>query len=457
MKIENVIKVTLFLFAFTIALPNSAQAFLPPDNVKSFEAQARENHSSEVYVTDLNIGDIKTYKVGEVIKGSFVLYNNSDLGVFGLTYDVQAVGGLDTASSRVYDVAVGTEKFSLKAMEKRTIPFTYTIPGNFNGENLAILVQGKTSDGLKSGWAVTHPFSVVGGLAQLEVAKSSIEVRGNDSSASSSSSRFYQIGSAPFIYQDKYPENAFAQFVLKNTTSETITVVPIVDIAALGKASQNLFHKEYKESVVISGAGETSDSVSLALPNFDWKPGVYEGSVSFKDLQGNERADKIHFKYVVGGEMYNILSLESNMWDATKGVPIQLLMKLEGSPFDMYSDGSRPSSQVASVYVTLFNEKDGEVVRTSQDIDFLSNPTKIFVVKAGRDAKALRANVEVKKGDVVIGTYAFNLSPEYDAAREAYKKSFSGILFGSLLGKVMSSIVVLLVVMSLVYLIYKRK
>jgi hypothetical protein len=435
-------------------LTDAAQGFLPPTDVPSFSHSAYLSHTPELYVTDLNIGSAIVFKAGDTINGNFSLYNNSSFSVSGITYELQVVSGLDSGAMRTYDVLKGSDKISLKPKEQKNFSFSYKIPTNINGSDIGILIQSRTEDGSISGWQVSRPLKVTGGLPSLSIIRSSIQVMGSNAGASSTqdTTKVYPVNSNPFIYKDAYPNKAFIQYVLANENKTDIAVIPTMEISDFPDRSKIIYSKTYNDASVAVDAAKESQSASLELPNIDWKPGIYAGIVSFKDKEGNDRADKIHFTYSVGGDVYEIQSVTSQQWMAKKHDDIKLAMTYSAGPFDMDQKNGGKLAQVAEVTVTLFNEKNSKVGEWKNNVDFLNSRMKDIVVNAQKPAKALRADVVVRKDGMILNKSSFNISPDYDTQREAYMKSFAGSTWGKL---IMFLALVALVLLAAV--IYKKR
>ena len=435
-------------------------------NIQSFQDIAKKELQPQVYITEVNIGNIRAYKAGDTITGTFTLYNYSDFDVKGTSYNVRLVGGLENNSNRIYGELKGDNPIDLKSKENKTISFIYSLPRNFSGSDLSIFVQSNASDGFSLGWKTSDPFEVTGGGPYLDILSSSVRVSDGEmtSNASSSSTlsspKFYPTQSAPFIYKDKYPQKAAIQFILENKSKETITVIPSIDISNILGSSSTPYHTELKDQSITVEPNKKSTSIALDLPNFNWAPGVYKGIVSFKNLQGEEQSDRVEFLYTVGGVQYNVVSLSAEETQVQKDGTMHLKMNYSGSPFDTHATDSLQSNIYTAVLDTvLFNEFDEKIGENSENINFVGEQNRTFNIQSLKDARAVRAEVSIVKNNSVINKYDFKLSPDYDAVHDTYKDKYFKIITYIIAGILIVS-GILFVLVSLVYkrrFTYKRK
>jgi hypothetical protein len=446
--------------------PSAASSSVGVSNAQSLNDAANKSIQPQVYVADVNVDGNKIHKAGDTLTGTFVLYNYSDLDMPGVNYSIRLVGGLGNNSARTYDEVRGPTPVELKPKEKKTISFTYPLSKQLSGSGISIFIQSYASDGLDLGWKTSDPFEVAGDSSYLRVISSSVEVAGDEgsptlpSSANSSDSKFYPTQSGAFIYQNKYPQKAFIQFILENKNKGTVSLTPALDISELHAPSALVYHAELKNRVVSVEASKRSNSIALDLPNFNWKPGVYKGIVSFKNMQGEDQADKIEFLYIVGGEQYNVSALSSDVTAAEKDAIVSLNMSYEGAPFDVRANGIEQSDlHPAVVSTVLFNERDEKIGENSETVNFIGEQSRNFNVQALSKAQAIRAEVSISKNGNVVKKYDFKLSPGYDAAHDAYKNDHNRALMYVVFG--ISAIgAIALIAMLAIYrrrLTYRRK
>ncbi|MES2059463.1 MAG: hypothetical protein V4438_00345 [Patescibacteria group bacterium] len=413
MKICKFLFSFLFVFGSLFALSSTASAADAPN----LSSEASSDHIPQVYVKDVSIGDAVSYKAGSTIKGTITLANFSDFDASEIQYEIILVGGFGSNGlpSENYGSITGDASVFLKSKQEKTFDFSYTLPAGLGGESFGLFVRTKLPSGYHLGELFSHHFALTGGSTMLSVLYSSVDTSALDGSSYNS----YSLHTGPTIYRDNVPSKAMVRFTLHNTTKNSVTVTPTLDVYLRDVSGRNVYHKVLVGNAISVAAGKDSGDVTIDLPNFEYTPGVYVGVLSFRDADGIERASKIDFRYIVGGDIYTIQSLSSDKSAASQGSTVLLTMGYSGTPQDLYSSSSpRESSQSADVTVSLWNEENLKVGEITESIDFMKSNVHQFQIPLTGDARALRAEVSVSVGGKVVASNNFNLSPEYSGAAE---------------------------------------
>lgn len=359
----------------------------------------QEFRQPQVYILDLSL-DKTELKIGETVKGSFTLLNDGDVTESDIYYKVSLDGEyVDGLSRYTYDSLMNGPVF-LKAKESKKISFSYKVPDSFlNGDNLGIKVRILTRSGAPLSFADVL-IKVTGGSGFASIEKAEVII-GNES---------FDITAGPTI---KEGEKVLLSYALKNASKGELSFTPVASISDLSKP--DVVSQQVSGAVISLKSGETK-TFSLELPNFDYKPGVYFGSVDF--VSGtSKKAPTLPFRYIVGGNIVTIHSVTANVSAVKVGDQFSTTVSFSGQPFDIRLEdlGTSSSTQKYTLAIKITNEK-GQVVseyKGLQDLSMVS--AKTFNLIANQPAKALAASVEVWDGEKMITDYKTEISRLEDA------------------------------------------
>lgn len=355
----------------------------------------------EIYVTDLTLNK-DTYASGETVTGSFVLSNpHPEMNVPDVMYKI-SLGGEYAAPDipRVYyDTKTFGPVFMHVGEQNKLVTFEYKLPATFSGTDLGIHVRAVLKSGQPLGWA-NKPIKVTGGMSTLTIDTANVVVDG----------KIFSTKAGPMIYKDK---SATLDVIVSNKSKESLDLTPRVKV--YDRSNTGALLKTYDENDVVLRVG-AQQKLSYTINTLDYKPGVYLGELTFVDDKDIARSIPVSFRYIVAGDIATIIGMTSDTTTATKGEVINLTLNYAGTPYDI-TTGDLPVDSVLDIDMKVFNEQDRLVAMYAGKMNFNEGTSKTFAIKSMADAKALRANVVIKKDETIVDTYSTNLSPDYDALR----------------------------------------
>lgn len=346
----------------------------------------------QIHVTDLTIPQ-RTLNAGDLIKGTFTLFNNSQTNAPDVSYLVALVGDFkNNLPGKIYDQKKMGEIF-LSAGEKKNVNFSYQLPESVAGNKLGIRVQTMFA-GLYMGWSDAMIF-VAGASLFADVTSAKLVINGKD----------FAPEAGPVV-----PKAGTISYQVKfrNPTKQSLTFIP--NVRVYNRLLSGELLKEFSGERVVLAAGQ-STSINLSLPTFDYKPLVYAGEVRFLDDGNNPVAPTISFRYIIFGDMATIQTVAVDKTSLVSGETAKVSVFYLPPPFDQFT-GEVPKVGEADLTVTLLNEKNSPVGTASQKIDLDSNNTSaVLMVTATAKAKALSALAIIAKDGVELSRYGANLSP----------------------------------------------
>lgn len=400
--------------------------------VAGLSARAQVIEQSEVYIQDLKLAKTD-YKAGDIVTGTFTLWNAKNINVPNMYYTVYLMGDYkNTIPQTQYDSSRMNGPIFLSGNEKRTVSFSYLLPLSVSGNNLGIQVRAMLDTGTSMGWADAM-INVTGGIGALTVANTDITV----------GAKIFNLQEGPTIY-DK--QNAVLNVILKNNTKISISVTPSVSIYKRSVAREKLSNFNEK---LLSVAPNTESKISTALPTFNYTPEVYVGEISFLDANGIERAPKVEFRYIVGGDIVTINSVASDKTSVAKGDVLNVVLNYSGSPVDIITGKVSGTAGLDDFNIKVFNQNSALVADFSDKTDFNNGSSKSVSLTALKNALALKAEITVSKDGKILASYNSNLSSDY--AKKVGQRDMRD--YFSL--KIILAVIVLL--LALLILIFMRK
>ncbi|HAO64925.1 TPA: hypothetical protein DCQ44_03010, partial [Candidatus Taylorbacteria bacterium] len=284
--------------------------------------------------------------------------------------------------------------------------FTYVLSKPVADKNVGLEIQLVSKTGQPLAWNDAH-FTLTGSSTPF------ITVNGVS----------LQIGSSStYIFPHSGPTIAKGQTInviagIKNPSSSSITLTPRIRVYDRIITGKPLYEKN-GDSVVL--AGNKTISVSNALPTFNYKPGVYVGTLDFIGSDGKVQSQLSDFRYIVGGDIATIQSIDISPEKVTAGQSVTVTVLYSGSPIDVQTL-QQPKIGKGTLTISLFNEYGDLVGNSSAEID-LSVPShsQPMSVTAQVSAEAIRASGTITKDGQTLSTFSTLIDPAYaNAVRPA--------------------------------------
>jgi hypothetical protein len=336
-----------FLVLFLILLPLSVHA----------------QEKIRMQISDVMIED-GPYQTGDIIEGRFLILNLEERDIGNIYYEIllqDKLEGFSGDSSR----ELKTEKYgpiTVKAEEKKNIPFQIEIPKGVGGE-LFLSVKVNLNQTQRLGGTNSKTFEVTGGEKLMAIALNQMVLSNGD---------IHPLGAGPTIYQDKEPKSAQLYVVLGSYSKETQTVYSEISIRKLG--SDEVLQKIEGEPMIVSvkreGLLAESDKTFIPLPTFDYSPGVYVGELVFKNAQsGKTISETKEFRYIIGGTTASIISITSDKERVDQGESFNLKIDYWGQPVDI-SGNVDIQKAVTQTKISVLNQKGQEVAVKDLTLDY---------------------------------------------------------------------------------------
>lgn len=348
--------------------------------------------SPQIHVVDLAVPE-RYKKTGDIIKGSFVLFNNSSMNAPDVTYELALLGDYkDGLPNTVYDVKKYPSVF-LNAGERRKIEFSYKLPSNVAGENFGLRVQTILGAGSLVGWSDVR-ISIKGTASVASILEADLIIEGQK----------FPPETGPAVAKGKVIDY---RIVLKNPTNSAINIVPRVKV--YNRSSTGALLKDYKETP-ITLAPKENRTVIFHLPTFEYTPRVYAGEIVFLDSFGEVRAPSVTFRYMILGNMATIQSVSSDVQSVEAGGRVNVTIFYAGAPFDQITR-ERPKVGIVNFTVSLSNENGVLIGRTIEEVnlDLPEKPAVVSIV-AKEAAKAIKVDVTLEKDGIVLARYGTSLT-----------------------------------------------
>lgn len=339
------------------------------------------------------------YSQGEIVNGTFNLVNSGQGDVSDLYYRVLVVGGFDKDGMPEYVYGQSDLKGPLYVGGKNTVsvPFSYVLPPYVGGKDVGIKIELLTKQG-RLLYLNFARFDVEGSMSAINIQGASIKI-GNQT---------FDPQSGPTIHEGENPSVIIGLF---NPMTKSVTIASRISVYDKAISGIPLFTETSTTTFTISA--KTEKTVSYKLPIFDNKPGVYVGVIDFVDAAGVVRSSATEFRYIIGGDIATIQSVDVGSSSIEKGQIVDVSVLYSGSPIDTrdYDKVDGVSVGESKLSVSLFNEKNEFVGKAESLVDVRDVQTAIVKVLSLVDAAALRADVVLSKGDKVLSKLSTSLVP----------------------------------------------
>lgn len=365
-------------------------------------------NSPQVYVTKVTVPDVNGggYKVGEIIKGSFDVYNGSEVSAGSFLYIISIGDYFDEAGNPgiVFDTRPAV-KLSLGAREKMTVPFSYKIPVNVDGDNIRIRIDTELPGGQPMGDNSSNEFSVRGGSPLLITNSAYIEPVVKDKK----DYKKFDLQMGVPIYKDQYPTGARVVLSFLSPNANDIKVTPTVSVFERNITS-GFLKNQFNLSPSVIKAGKNATSISFDIPVFDYTPGVYEGLIELVGSDGVVRNEELRFRYVIKGSSAIIQSVVGSVSSVKKGQNFDVDVSITGEAVDIYYNSNTKARDLR--IVTEVTDEVGAVVALSEAVGTVgAGEFKLAIpMVAEKDAENLFVSVAVFDGEKEIATYKERLS-----------------------------------------------
>ncbi len=397
----------------------------------------------EIYVQRLSLS-ASQFTAGETISGSALLVNQGSTDAQNISYVVRLVGSYDSSGNP--QATYSSDTFGpiyLKAGEEKRVGFSIVLPAKLPTTDLGIEMQAVLASGMPLGWQNMRITAKGASAAAPLSLVAAYLVAGDGEDANSNAS--FDLEAGPTIYKDK--GHALLVIAIKNAGKDSVRVVPSTTIYDRSiEVGAPLFNQPAESIEIVAGKTAT---LAVPLPNFEYKPGVYAGVLSFAGADGQKVLETLSFRYIVGGDIAAIHAISSDKGNASAGETISVNVLFSGIPYDIARAVQRQPA-AAFLAVQLFDERDRLVASSNVPVD-LSNDGDVTVpLTADHTAQALRADVTILKDGNTLATSSVPLSALYDAL---HVSGGATVPLPILLGL----IAVLLIAALLLYLVFLRK
>lgn len=359
-----------------------------------------------LYVNDVKLEKNDNFNAGDSVNGYFTLVNKSDYDVVGAKVSYYLVSKDDETGLENFVIPL-VENNLLQPVGKRSsrvVNFpTLKIPESYRKDSY-IKVQLHTSVGMNLGWSYSEKLNIVNGVVPA-ISVNGTRVRLDNENV-------FSTDHGPHIYSDRSPSKAFLEFLLSNSAKNDTEVYIAVSINNRSNTNKNDIYKLSSDNFTVK-AGEKEKVVSVELPNFDYKAGVYEGDSVLMNKEGKEISGHFPFRYIVNGKIFTVHSLTSDKSSLQKGDKFSVSLSVSGTPID--TDNTDIVLNQTEFYkdvkfdLKIKNEKGLVVSRESKVVED-QNGVYIFDLVSKKDAKALTAELEVFSEGKSIMTYNVDLS-----------------------------------------------
>jgi hypothetical protein len=386
-----------------------------PDESNRININSNQN-ASAVIVKNLKL-DKKVYNTGDTINGSITFENPTNTDQSGVYYTLILSGEYSTEPGRYnlpdksYDGKTLGPVF-VPAGKEVEVNFSYEIPKGISGKKLGIFASGHLLSGLPLGFDNAFIDEITGDLPILNIERAYLEVDGNKYGN--------QVG--PTLYATS---TGSMKFEIKNDIKESITITPLVEIFDRNTYGELL--KSYKEQPVTIEANSKKE-ISIKLDK-TLDPKVYENKVSFLDSDGFLRAEKVTFRYIVGGLIATVQNVVVAK-NFEKGKPLDVIVFFSGNPTDI-NTGTAPLIGEALLSVKFFDNDSNALIGENSvkdlnfDVDLGS--TTVGVVP-DENVKNLRIETEIIKDEKVLGKYVTVINVENEQSSSGLKNTILIIL-----------------------------
>ena len=383
-------KYFLLLFVFTLIILT----------VFPFISRA-QTESSQLYVTNISYSGTE-FKIGDIVKGSFLVHNISNFEAIDIYYD-GAIGKI--SKSKTYVVPeVGKSKLSgpliIGANSRKEVNFEYTITEKVDGD-LGIQIQIYMKSGMPL--ARTAKDIVIKGES-LNIINGSLLIN----------SDLVPLDSGPVVKKD---DNSYLILV-----SDSLKVGDGVNL--------KLFDRAYDKEKVLDNnfilekiVFDKKDVLGIKLP-IDLNPGVYAGKASILE----KKASELEFRYIIDGKQIDILSVNTPSKQVKKNQSLDIYVMVTGSHFDFLRPENDTSIKEFYTDIEIKNNKNEIVASGSELVNISPNedgsiPELVFSLMGIKNSNELNIKVNIldKARNNVLAKYETQIINDEPASIPVWK------------------------------------
>ena len=335
------------------------------------------------------------YAQSDTVTGSFNLVNSGSQTASDLYYRISLAGQYDKNQipKIIYAQADLQGPLSVAGSKTSVVNFSYKLPAYIGGSGLGIKIDLVTKQGQPLAWA-NGLFTVAGSMSAVTVDNFSIGLGG----------QFFTPTTGPTVHEGETPTVVVGLTNPQKTSMTLSAQIKIYNRVVTGDA---LYSSTSVAFVLTANAKKT---LTYNLPLFDKTPGVYAGTINFVDANGASHSPVLEFRYIIGGDIATIQSVNTGKGVAIKGQKVNVSVTYSGAPFDTRTlQGINVGN--ADLSVTLYNEKDELVGQASSSVSVTDVATQFLGITALTDARALRADAVLTKGGKTLSKLSTSFSP----------------------------------------------
>lgn len=346
------------------------------------------------------------YAQNETVNGSFTLANSGSEDVSDLYYRVLIVGGFDKDGIAEYVYSQSDLKGPLSILGNKTtsVPFSYILPSYVGGNDVGVKIELLTKQGQLLYLSLAR-FDVSGSMSAVNIQGTSIKI--GDQTFDPQTGVTIHLGESPYIVVG-----------VLNPLADSVTLTPRIKIYDRVTTGSPLYTETSNAKLTISA--KTEKTVSYKLPLFANKPGVYAGTIDFIDSTGSARSALADFRYIIGGDIATIQSVNFGSGSVAKGQVVDVSVLYAGSPIDIrtYDNSNGVKVGTSTLSVSLFNEKGELVGKATSVVDVNDVQTEIVKIASLADSRALRADVVLSKNGKALSSLSTDFVPALNLLSE---------------------------------------
>lgn len=437
--------IALLLLLGSIAIPSIALA-------ATDEEVLEEEPAISLNVSKISLSKTE-YSPGEDITGTFTIENHSAFALPGLSFRVQIGSSYKEPMpnfkypEEFLDASAREGSINIGPGQSKLVNFTYRIPAFLAGDKLGVNINVYSDTGMTVGTGDSEYIRIKGNGSLIETQDASIVL--------SNGSKF-DLLEGPTIYKKKDPKTAYIELKLRNKSNESQVVYPHVFVH---ESKDTRVTTSEKETPIELKAGETK-TARVALPNMQYRPGVYFAEILLLDSSGNQMESRIGARYIVDGNIATVHSVIVDKDVLSQNEKFNFSATLTGKPFDIAlivdeTNSSLGDDAVGKMEVRIYNERNREVASFESEF-YVSGETYVedeFYAK--NPAKALRVEIDVydDTGELLT-SYKQVLSPDFETVSKEAEKSIS-LPFNAF--KIALWAIVILVILLIIYLFATKR
>lgn len=383
--------------------------------------------SPYVQIKDMSMG--QSYDGSAQVKGTFKAENQStDQAVQDFWYSVSIVSKYDNGLA--VDIVKKIDfKNPINISPKQTKDFSFGVElPNLPVGEYGIQVRLFNKVGLSQSWSDSlfnvisstnnSPLNSAINISNLAVIAGGIE---------------YDIGEGP-----TYKEGDTPRIVMDIEVAQVGTYVATMSFE---KMNSNEPIPAFRSAPIILKQG-TNSRVSVDVPNFDWKAGVYSTFMVIENESGAVLTTLIPFRYIIGGNIVSVHNVRSTSDKLKVGTPVGVTMDIVGTPFSLAPDVD-PVYIDARIEVKAYGPDNNEVASGSM-IQTLTDAAISLEIPLNVNVKSDSYYIEAKVYDNATG----ELLTEYKTSNIEYD------LPSALIWKIL---ILLAVILIIIFIILKIK